>query len=96
MTSAPSDDTYGGHTNVGGGGTAVSLVRMDQSTDTNAAIWKSEEVVQNWTANADEREWKRAALGAAGGDADPLGRYPRRPRQAPAPPPAVRSPQPDT
>ena len=60
----------------------ASVSRMDESTDTNAAIWKSEEVVQNWTANADEREWKRAALGAAGGDADPLGRYPRRPRQA--------------
>jgi hypothetical protein len=34
---------------------------MDQSTDTNAAFWKSEEVAQNWTAKADEREAKRAA-----------------------------------
>ena len=34
---------------------------MDQSTDTNAAIWKSEEGVQLWTANTDEREQKRAA-----------------------------------
>jgi len=34
---------------------------MDQSTDTNAAIWKSEEGVQYWTAKSDEREQKRAA-----------------------------------
>ena len=34
---------------------------MDQSTDTNAAIWKSEDVVQNWTAKADERDRQRAA-----------------------------------
>jgi tRNA (cmo5U34)-methyltransferase len=34
---------------------------MDQSTDTNADIWKSEEGVQFWTAKSDEREQKRAA-----------------------------------
>jgi tRNA (cmo5U34)-methyltransferase len=34
---------------------------MDQSTDTNADIWKSEEGVQNWTAKTAEREQKRAA-----------------------------------
>ena len=34
---------------------------MDQSTDTNASIWKSEEGVQFWTAKSDEREQKRAA-----------------------------------
>src|SRR5450759_3489535 len=34
---------------------------MDQSTDTNAAIWKSDEGVQYWTAKSDEREQKRAA-----------------------------------
>jgi SAM-dependent methyltransferase len=34
---------------------------MDQSTDTNAAIWKSEEGVQYWTAKTAEREQKRAA-----------------------------------
>jgi len=34
---------------------------MDQSTDTNADIWKSEEGVQFWTAKTAEREQKRAA-----------------------------------
>jgi tRNA (cmo5U34)-methyltransferase len=34
---------------------------MDQSMDTNAAIWKSEEGVQYWTAKTAEREQKRAA-----------------------------------
>ncbi|HEY8621005.1 MAG TPA: class I SAM-dependent methyltransferase [Dermatophilaceae bacterium] len=34
---------------------------MEQSTDTNADIWKSEEGVQNWTAKTAEREQKRAA-----------------------------------
>jgi SAM-dependent methyltransferase len=34
---------------------------MDQSTDTNAAIWKSEEGVQYWTGKTAEREQKRAA-----------------------------------
>jgi len=33
---------------------------MDQSTDTNADIWKSEEGVQFWTATTAEREQKRA------------------------------------
>ena len=33
---------------------------MDQATDTNAAIWKSEDVVQYWTTTAGERERKRA------------------------------------
>ena len=41
--------------------TADSLLQMDQSTDTNEAIWKSEEVAQNWTATAAERERARAA-----------------------------------
>jgi len=34
---------------------------MDQLPDTNADIWKSEEGVENWTANTAEREQKRAA-----------------------------------
>lgn len=34
---------------------------MDELTDTNAAIWKSEEGVASWTSNTDERERKRAA-----------------------------------
>ena len=34
---------------------------MDQSTDTNPAIWKSEQGVQYWMAKSDEREQKRAA-----------------------------------
>ena len=34
---------------------------MDQSTDTNAAIWKSEEGAQYWAAKSDQREQKRAA-----------------------------------
>ena len=34
---------------------------MDQSTDTNADIWKSEDGVEFWTAKAGEREQKRAA-----------------------------------
>jgi len=32
---------------------------MDEPTDTNAAIWKSEKGVQTWTAGSDERERKR-------------------------------------
>lgn len=34
---------------------------MDEPSDTNSAIWNSEEVVQYWTATADERERKRSA-----------------------------------
>jgi tRNA (cmo5U34)-methyltransferase len=34
---------------------------MDQSTDTNAAIWQSAEVVQNWAAEARKREGNRGA-----------------------------------
>jgi SAM-dependent methyltransferase len=34
---------------------------MDQSADTNAAIWQSEEVVHTWAAEAEERERSRAA-----------------------------------
>src|SRR5260221_513490 len=34
---------------------------MDQSTDTNAAIWQSEEVVRSWAAEAEKREPSRAA-----------------------------------
>jgi ubiquinone/menaquinone biosynthesis C-methylase UbiE len=33
---------------------------MDQTGDTNAAIWKSEDVVRTWAAEADERERKHA------------------------------------
>jgi len=46
---------------------------MDQSTDTNEAIWKSEEVVQNWTANAAERERARAAQWRFMGELLPFG-----------------------
>jgi len=46
---------------------------MDQSTDTNAAIWKSEEGVQYWAANADERERKRAAQWRFMGELLPFG-----------------------
>jgi tRNA (cmo5U34)-methyltransferase len=52
---------------------ADSLVRMDQSTDTNAAIWKSEEGVQSWTANTAERERKRAAHWRFMGELLPFG-----------------------
>jgi len=34
---------------------------MDQSTDTNAAIWKSEEGAHFWASKSEEREQKRAA-----------------------------------
>ena len=34
---------------------------MDQSTDTNAAIWQSAEVVQSWAAQERKREGNRAA-----------------------------------
>jgi tRNA (cmo5U34)-methyltransferase len=34
---------------------------MDQSKDTNADIWKSDDGVQLWTAKADERQQKRGA-----------------------------------
>jgi tRNA (cmo5U34)-methyltransferase len=34
---------------------------MDQSKDTNADIWKSEEGVQHWTSRTDERQQKSAA-----------------------------------
>jgi len=34
---------------------------MDQSADTNADIWKSEDGVQFWTTKSDEREQQRAA-----------------------------------
>src|SRR5674476_1577467 len=53
--------TWGGHTSVARSVTAASLLDMDQSTDTNAAIWKSEEGVRYWTAKTAEREQKRAA-----------------------------------
>jgi SAM-dependent methyltransferase len=46
---------------------------MDPSTDTNAAIWKSEEVAQNWSAKTDERERKRAAHWRFMGDFLPFG-----------------------
>ena len=34
---------------------------MNESTDTNAAIWQSEEGVEFWTAKTDERQQKRGA-----------------------------------
>ncbi len=34
---------------------------MGQSTDTNAAIWKSDDVAQFWAAKTDEHQRKRAA-----------------------------------
>ena len=34
---------------------------MDQPTDTNAAIWRSEEVVRTWTAETEKRERNRVA-----------------------------------
>ena len=34
---------------------------MDQSADTNAAIWQSEEFVRTWTTETEERERNRAA-----------------------------------
>lgn len=33
---------------------------MDQTSDTNAAIWKSEDAVRTWAAEADDRERKHA------------------------------------
>ena len=53
--------------------TADSLLQMDQSTDTNEAIWKSEEVAQNWTATAAERERARAAQWRFMGELLPFG-----------------------
>jgi tRNA (cmo5U34)-methyltransferase len=47
---------------------------MDKSKDTNAAIWKSEEVVQYWTASSGERERKRAAQWAFMGELLPFGK----------------------
>ncbi len=46
---------------------------MDQTTDTNATIWNSEEVVQHWTATAEERERKRAAQWRLMGELLPFG-----------------------
>jgi tRNA (cmo5U34)-methyltransferase len=46
---------------------------MDQSTDTNAAIWKSEEGVRYWTAKAAEREQKRATQWRFMGELLPFG-----------------------
>ena len=46
---------------------------MDQSTDTNAAIWKSEEGVQSWTAKTAEREQKRASQWRFMGELLPFG-----------------------
>jgi len=46
---------------------------MDQSKDTNAAIWKSDEVAQNWAAKTDERERKRAAQWRFMGELLPFG-----------------------
>ena len=51
----------------------ASLAHMDHSTDTNAAIWKSEEGVQSWTANTEERERKRAAHWRFMGELLPFG-----------------------
>ena len=46
---------------------------MDQSTDTNAAIWKSKEGAQYWAAKSDEREQKRAAQWQFMGELLPFG-----------------------
>jgi len=46
---------------------------MDQSTDTNAAIWKSEEHVQSRASRADELERKGAAQWRLMGDLLPFG-----------------------
>jgi len=46
---------------------------MDQSTDTNADIWKSEEGVQYWTAKTAEREQKRATQWRFMGELLPFG-----------------------
>jgi len=32
---------------------------MDETKDTNAAIWQSDEIVEQWVAGVDEREAKR-------------------------------------
>jgi tRNA (cmo5U34)-methyltransferase len=53
--------------------TAVSLSHMDQATDTNAAIWKSEEHVQNRVTKADELERKNAAQWQLMGELFPFG-----------------------
>ena len=34
---------------------------MEQSADMNAAIWRSEEIVRTWTAEAEKHERNRAA-----------------------------------
>jgi len=46
---------------------------MDQSTDTNEAIWKSEEGVRYWTAKTAEREQKRATQWRFMGELLPFG-----------------------
>ena len=46
---------------------------MDQSTDTNEAIWKSEEGVRYWTAKTAEREQKRATQWQFMGELLPFG-----------------------
>jgi SAM-dependent methyltransferase len=46
---------------------------MDQSKDTNADIWRSEEVVQYWAASSDVRARKRAAQWALMGELLPFG-----------------------
>jgi tRNA (cmo5U34)-methyltransferase len=46
---------------------------MDQSTDTNAAIWKSEEHVRNRAATSGEREQKNAAQWRLMGELLPFG-----------------------
>ena len=56
--------------------TEANLLHMDQSADTNAAHWKSEEVAQNWTAKADEREANRAAQWRFKGELLPFGEKP--------------------
>ena len=46
---------------------------MSQSTDTNAAIWKSEEVAEFWSSKTDERQRKRAAQWRFMGELLPFG-----------------------
>ena len=38
---------------------------MDNSADTNAAIWQSQEVVANWVKEADAQERKRLWMARA-------------------------------
>ena len=47
---------------------------MDNSADTNAAIWQSQEIVANWVKEADAQERKRASQRRLMADLLPFGR----------------------